>query len=113
MQRSKFPYTAHSSAKVIRHAVSINERRAKFRQDLISGSKNPKLAKQDRNIKKMETYHERSVPQKQANDSTKTTPTPAVPQISVEEADEGRPARAGPSKAKSGDTLGKWLRSTA
>lgn len=37
MQRSKFPYSARSSAKVIRHAVSIDERRAKFRQDLISG----------------------------------------------------------------------------
>lgn len=36
MQRSKFPYTARSSAKVIRHAVSIDERRAKFRSDLIS-----------------------------------------------------------------------------
>ena len=36
MQRSKFPYTARSSARVIRHAVSIDERRAKFRQDLIS-----------------------------------------------------------------------------
>lgn len=36
MERSKFPYTARSSAKVIRHAVSIDERRAKFRQDLIS-----------------------------------------------------------------------------
>jgi uncharacterized protein (DUF2235 family) len=35
MERSKFPYTAHSTAKVIRHAVSIDERRAKFRQDLI------------------------------------------------------------------------------
>ncbi|KAF2200008.1 hypothetical protein GQ43DRAFT_473118 [Delitschia confertaspora ATCC 74209] len=36
MQRSKFPYTARSSARVIRHAVAIDERRAKFRQDLIS-----------------------------------------------------------------------------
>ncbi|KAI1428686.1 hypothetical protein F5Y12DRAFT_710981 [Xylaria sp. FL1777] len=35
MQRSKFPYTARSSAKVIRHCVSIDERRAKFRQDLM------------------------------------------------------------------------------
>lgn len=35
MQRSKMPYTARSSAKVIRHAVSIDERRAKFRQDLM------------------------------------------------------------------------------
>ncbi|CAG8377422.1 unnamed protein product [Penicillium salamii] len=37
MQRTKFPYTARSSAKIIRHAVGIDERRAKFRQDLISG----------------------------------------------------------------------------
>ena len=36
MQRSKFPYTARSTAKVVRHAVAIDERRAKFRQDLIS-----------------------------------------------------------------------------
>lgn len=36
MRRSKFPYTARSSARVIRHAVSLDERRAKFRQDLIS-----------------------------------------------------------------------------
>lgn len=39
MKRSKFPYTARSSAKVIRHAVSIDERRAKFRQDLIYQSR--------------------------------------------------------------------------
>jgi uncharacterized protein (DUF2235 family) len=39
MQRSKFPYTARSSARVIRHAVGIDERRAKFRQDLISGKR--------------------------------------------------------------------------
>jgi hypothetical protein len=39
MQRNKFPYTARSSARVIRHAVSIDERRAKFRQDLISQEK--------------------------------------------------------------------------
>ncbi|OAX80584.1 hypothetical protein ACJ72_05085 [Emergomyces africanus] len=36
MSRNRFPYTARSSAKVIRHAVGIDERRAKFRQDLIS-----------------------------------------------------------------------------
>lgn len=39
MRRTKFPYTARSSAKVIRHAVSIDERRAKFRQDLLSQEK--------------------------------------------------------------------------
>ncbi|RAH63521.1 hypothetical protein BO85DRAFT_360409 [Aspergillus piperis CBS 112811] len=31
-----FPFTAKTSARVIRHAVSIDEHRAKFRQDLIS-----------------------------------------------------------------------------
>jgi uncharacterized protein (DUF2235 family) len=41
MQRSKFPYTARTNAKVIRHAVSIDERRAKFRQDLMY-QKSPK-----------------------------------------------------------------------
>lgn len=35
MQRTRSPYTARSSSKVIRHAVSIDERRAKFRQDLM------------------------------------------------------------------------------
>ncbi|KAH8646782.1 hypothetical protein BX600DRAFT_390425 [Xylariales sp. PMI_506] len=42
MQRSKFPYTARSSAKVIRHCVSIDERRAKFRQDLMYQNKGDK-----------------------------------------------------------------------
>lgn len=45
MQRTKFPYTARSSARIIRHAVGIDERRAKFRQDLISGQR-PKGKKQ-------------------------------------------------------------------
>lgn len=36
MRRTRSPYTARTTAKVIRHAVSIDERRAKFRQDLIS-----------------------------------------------------------------------------
>lgn len=48
MERSKFPYTARSSAKVIRHAVSIDERRAKFRQDLMY---------QSRDEKKSHAYH--------------------------------------------------------
>ena len=46
MRRSKFPYTAKSSARVIRHAVSIDERRAKFRQDLISEGKPSELNKE-------------------------------------------------------------------
>lgn len=35
VERSKFPYTARSSARVARQAVIIDERRAKFRQDLM------------------------------------------------------------------------------
>lgn len=35
MQRNSFPYTAGTTAQTIRHAVSIDERRAKFRQDLL------------------------------------------------------------------------------
>ena len=48
MTRSKFPYTARTSAKVIRHAVSIDERRAKFRQDLITGGKIEEEEKEER-----------------------------------------------------------------
>jgi len=47
MSRTKFPYTARSTARVIRHAVSINERRAKFRQDLL-GEKRPRPREQDK-----------------------------------------------------------------
>ncbi|KAK1092451.1 hypothetical protein LTR48_004319 [Friedmanniomyces endolithicus] len=36
MRRTKFPYTAKTSARAVRHAVAIDERRAKFRQDLVS-----------------------------------------------------------------------------
>lgn len=43
MERSKFPYTAKTSARVIRHAVSIDERRAKFRQDLIYQSEQARM----------------------------------------------------------------------
>ncbi|KAI9724614.1 MAG: hypothetical protein M1828_003637 [Chrysothrix sp. TS-e1954] len=39
MRRSKFPYAAKSSSRVVRHAVAIDERRAKFRQNLISQEK--------------------------------------------------------------------------
>lgn len=58
MQRSKFPYTARSSAKVIRHAVSIDERRAKFRQDLMSESKSahPVSDKHSHNRRGREPY---------------------------------------------------------
>ncbi|OHE95059.1 hypothetical protein CORC01_09583 [Colletotrichum orchidophilum] len=55
MQRSKFPYTARSSAKVIRHAVSIDERRAKFRQDLIY--QEPKKSRKKTVAKRMMEHH--------------------------------------------------------
>ena len=53
MQRSKFPYTALPSAKFIRHAVSIDERRVKFRQDLMSRSQ---AQKKDQMRLKMHRY---------------------------------------------------------
>jgi hypothetical protein len=53
MQRSKYPYTARSSAKVIRHAVSINERRAKFRQDLMTSEQ---LEKQESRLQDLHRY---------------------------------------------------------
>lgn len=60
MERSKFPYTARSSAKVIRHAVSIDERRAKFRQDLIyqSGRKHRQPLR-DQAREKMHAAHDK------------------------------------------------------
>lgn len=53
MQRSKYPYAARSSVKVIRHAVAINERRAKFRQDLITSGQ---LEKQDDHLDGLHRY---------------------------------------------------------
>ncbi len=54
MQRTKFPYSVRSSAKVIRHAVAINERRAKFRQDLISSGQ---LEEQEDRLTKIHRYN--------------------------------------------------------
>lgn len=42
-----FPYTARTSARVIRHAVAIDEHRAKFREDLLSDS-NPNISAKGR-----------------------------------------------------------------
>ncbi|PWY90209.1 hypothetical protein BO70DRAFT_136678 [Aspergillus heteromorphus CBS 117.55] len=74
MQRSKFPYTARSSARVIRHAVGIDERRAKFRQDLISEAKPWHEKKRDRGRQylhqlrhPMERYGNGTVPVLQVN----------------------------------------------
>ena len=59
MQRSKFPYTARSSAKVIRHAVSIDERRAKFRSDLISGNQHGKKQSHRHGLQHQKSTYER------------------------------------------------------
>ncbi|KAK4120586.1 hypothetical protein N657DRAFT_624682 [Parathielavia appendiculata] len=67
MQRSRFPYTARTSAKIIRHAVSIDERRAKFRQDLIyqSGkSHKGKSAHREKLHRIGEKYREAVAPRK-------------------------------------------------
>ncbi|MCJ1474426.1 hypothetical protein MMC13_003084, partial [Lambiella insularis] len=66
MKRSKFPYTARSSGLIIRHAVSIDERRAKFRQDLISEAKT---------IDKTRDMHKRGRSQQEStyNSSEKST----------------------------------------
>lgn len=75
MQRSKFPYTARSSAKVIRHAVAIDERRAKFRQDLISQNK-PDKAHQ---YKRRHKHHSSANPTDQHGDQLRGR-KPSVPQ---------------------------------
>lgn len=58
MERSKFPYTARSSAKVIRHAVSIDERRAKFRQDLMYQSETRSRKKHHQHRHHYEQYYD-------------------------------------------------------
>ena len=52
LQRSKHPYTAKSSAITIRHAVAIDERRAKFRQDLLGEREQCHSASHDTNPEK-------------------------------------------------------------
>ncbi|KAE9980415.1 hypothetical protein BLS_008747 [Venturia inaequalis] len=61
MERSKFPYTARSTAKVIRHAVAIDERRAKFRQDLISELKPTREAHYRRRHKHLHLWDQADV----------------------------------------------------
>lgn len=53
LSRGAFPYTALTSAKLIRHAISIDERRAKFRVDLISN----KPKEDPKQIKKRPKFH--------------------------------------------------------
>lgn len=68
MKRSKFPYTARSTAKVIRHAVAIDERRAKFRQDLISELKPTREAHYRRRHKYLHLWDQAEVDKKTENE---------------------------------------------
>jgi uncharacterized protein (DUF2235 family) len=100
MQRSKFPYSVRSSAKIIRHAVAINERRANFRQDLISATKLSK-AEHHRHFwrhhdSSNDQTHVRGEPKTQApNDVFRTPPMQPqhaetqVPDIRVDAASPG------------------------
>jgi hypothetical protein len=96
MQRSKYPYTARSSAKVIRHAVAINERRAKFRQDLITSGQ---LEKQEDHLHSLHRYatglvspHQHSspeiLPEGQTNDAEAIQRHP-LPVINLPPGEEG------------------------
>ena len=85
---NELQYSAKSSAKVIRHAVSIDERRAKFRSDLISPEGRRKEAtdaarakhmkdKQDEMDKLLEWFHtpNRYKPVKKSKPAPKVKPT--------------------------------------
>ena len=98
MQRSKYPYTARSSAKVIRHAVAINERRAKFRQDLITSGQLEKGDDRPQGLHRdgagLGSPHQQSrpgfVPQGRANgvDALQRPPLPVIKQPPVEDGKE-------------------------
>lgn len=63
MERNKFPYTAHSTARVIRHAVSIDERRAKFRQDLIAEAMRTRVPGHTHRLRHLLDHAKSSVPE--------------------------------------------------
>jgi len=97
MQRSKYPYTARSSAKVIRHAVAINERRAKFRQDLITSGQ---LVKQESRLQGLHRYdtglgspHQQSSPEilpKGQENGVEATRRPPLLVINLPPKEEGK-----------------------
>ena len=104
MERSKFPYTARSSAKVVRHAVSIDERRAKFRQDLIyQSSKKHGLKSRGQAGKMLHDMHEiyRAHHPPHSAKTHEEEPSAAIPRISGAEEFESRGRQE--SKASSCD----------
>ncbi|KAJ5919357.1 hypothetical protein N7466_010300 [Penicillium verhagenii] len=56
--RFLYPYSTRTTAKIIRHAVSIDEHRAKFRQDLLANS-NPVSARPARGLRARRTHSAR------------------------------------------------------
>jgi hypothetical protein len=97
MQRSKYPYTARSSAKVIRHAVAINERRAKFRQDLITSGQ---LENQESRLQGLHRYdiglgspHQQSSPEilpKGQENGVEATQHPPLLVVNLPSREEGK-----------------------
>ncbi|KAJ5683041.1 hypothetical protein N7462_006206 [Penicillium macrosclerotiorum] len=83
MERSKFPYTAQTTARVIRHAVSIDERRAKFRQDLISDVR-PKSGPQQN------SHRLRRLLSREENVEKQNVPEIVLPQPDSDAARQGR-----------------------
>lgn len=102
MQRSKFPYTARTSAKVIRHAVSIDERRAKFRQDLIYQSDRSKgksaTPVKDRLHGMTDTYRQKT-DRGARDDGRGRRPTLAVPEVPAPYRRRSRSGRSPGSRA--------------
>lgn len=125
MQRTKFPYTARSSAKVIRHAVGIDERRAKFRQDLISGPrpkekkhhrhhrhlpKNPLELHMDRHRdakKHLHVFHQDRKEQKPQEEQPENVPAILVNDNTADEQQEEEKTESGPQIPNWGPSAGE------
>ena len=113
LKRSRgFPYTARSTARVVRHAVGIDERRAKFRQDLIgkvdvvefARQRSWKLERKARKArKKLGLPVDETVPVTRSSSSTKSSTG------SVKSSKSGNPPRLGAGE-KNGDGNGESAR---
>ncbi|KAL3493259.1 hypothetical protein BJX62DRAFT_249666 [Aspergillus germanicus] len=108
MRRSRFPYTARTSARVIRHAVSIDEHRAKFRQDLVSEVKPAKRSRHSGLRRRVRAHfadnphllhHADTLPESPMN----LEPEQEKPKISDNTCDS-KPARNGPARDPQLDT---------
>ncbi|KAL9049973.1 MAG: hypothetical protein Q9162_006915 [Coniocarpon cinnabarinum] len=67
LKRARYPYTSKSSAKIIRHAVAIDERRAKFRQNLISQKKGYAVTANSKSNGAGEKDNDRPTPPQRSN----------------------------------------------